>query len=284
MDKYCVFGHPIEHSKSPWIHAQFAKLTGQSLQYDKTLVPLDGFSQTIHQFQASGGQGCNVTLPFKIEAAALATHCSPRVALAQACNTLKFEGSEIYGDNTDGLGLVTDLVRNAGYPLKGQRILLIGAGGAAAGVLGPLISEQPRSVWVANRTQANAARLVERHAALAQVEQVDCQAFSLEHDAILGHQFDVVINASSSSLQQGDIPVPDSVLSAHGLAYDLMYGPATQAFMQWAQAKGTVARDGLGMLVEQAAEAFYIWRGVRPPTGQVLLDLRALVAPPSLRL
>jgi shikimate dehydrogenase len=279
MDKYCVFGHPIEHSKSPWIHAQFAKLTGQSLQYDKTLVPLAGFAQTIRQFQGEGGLGCNVTLPFKTEAAAIATQCSSRVALAQACNTLKFEGSEIYGDNTDGLGLVTDLVRNAGFALTGQRILLIGAGGAAAGVLGPLISEQPRSVWVANRTLDKATRLVAQHSALAQAEQVDCQAFGLDHEAILGHQFDVVINASSSSLHQGGIPVPDSVLSTNGLACDLMYGPATHAFMQWAQSKGTAARDGLGMLVEQAAEAFNIWRGVRPPTDQVLLDLRAMLAP-----
>lgn len=280
MDKYCVFGHPIEHSKSPWIHAQFAKLTGQSLHYDKTLAPLDGFAQTIRQFQTSGGKGCNVTLPFKTEAAALATRCSPRVALAQACNTLKFEGDEIYGDNTDGLGLVTDLVRNAGCQLKGQRILLIGAGGAAAGVLGPLMSEHPRAIWVANRTLDNAESLVAQHGALAQAEQVDCQAFGLNHEALLDQSFDVVINASSSSLHQGGIPVPDSVLSAHSLACDLMYGPSAQAFMQWAQAKGAVARDGLGMLVEQAAESFNIWRGVRPPTEQVLSDLRALLAQP----
>jgi shikimate dehydrogenase len=280
MDKYCVFGHPIEHSKSPWIHAQFAKLTGQSVHYDKTWVPLDGFAQTIRQFQNSGGKGCNVTLPFKTEAAALATHCSPRVALAQACNTLKFEGDEIYGDNTDGLGLVTDLVRNAGCQLKGQRILLIGAGGAAAGVLGPLMSEHPRTIWVANRTLDKAESLVSQHAALAQVEQVDCQAFGLNHEALNSQSFDVVINASSSSLHQGAIPVPDSVLSAHSLACDLMYGPSAQGFMQWAQAKGAVARDGLGMLVEQAAESFNIWRGVRPPTEQVLSDLRALLAQP----
>jgi shikimate dehydrogenase len=279
MDTYCVFGHPIEHSKSPWIHARFAQLTGQDLVYHKTLAPLDGFANSLHAFQIQGGKGCNVTLPFKTQAAALATHCSPRVSLAQACNTLKFDGSTLYGENTDGLGLVTDLVRNAGCQLKGQSILLMGAGGAAAGVLGPLLSEKPRQLWVCNRTVDKATQLVQRHASLAAEQGVDCQAMSLQHEGLFSQSFDVVINATSSSLQQGQVPVPPSVLQSGGMACDLMYGPAAQGFMQWATAGGAQARDGLGMLVEQAAESFHVWRGVRPPTAPVLAELRALLAP-----
>ena len=279
MDTYCVFGHPIEHSKSPWIHARFAQLTDQDLVYHKTLAPLDGFANSLHAFQIQGGKGCNVTLPFKTQAAALATHCSPRVSLAQACNTLKFDGSTLYGENTDGLGLVTDLVRNAGCQLKGQSILLMGAGGAAAGVLGPLLSEKPRQLWVCNRTVDKATQLVQRHATLAAKQGVDCQAMSLQHEGLFSQSFDVVINATSSSLQQGQVPVPPSVLQSGGMACDLMYGPAAEGFMQWATAGGAQARDGLGMLVEQAAESFYVWRGVRPPTAPVLAELRALLAP-----
>jgi len=278
MDSYCVFGHPIEHSKSPWIQMRFAELTGQTLQYEKNWVALDAFSASVNAFRAAGGKGCNVTLPFKTEAAALATECSPRVALAQACNTLKFDGDRIYGENTDGLGLVTDLVCNAGFALKACRILLIGAGGAAAGVLGPLLSEKPKAIWVANRTVDKAVQLTARHARLAAAEGVDCQAFGLTHEAILSQSFDLVINASSSSLQQAALPVPASVLQRNGLACDLMYGPAAQAFMQWARANGTEARDGLGMLVEQAAASFQLWRGVQPPTQEVLADLRALLS------
>jgi shikimate dehydrogenase len=279
MDSYCVFGHPIEHSKSPWIQARFAELTGQTLQYEKTWVPLDAFNATVHAFRAAGGKGCNVTLPFKTEASALATECSPRVALAQACNTLKFDGEHIYGENTDGLGLVTDLVSNAGFSLQGRRILLIGAGGASAGVLGPLLAQKPHCIWVANRSVDKAILLVARHASLATSEGVDCQAFGLTHEAILSRSFDLVINASSSSLQQAALPVPATVLQANGLACDLMYGPAAQGFLEWARAHGTEARDGLGMLVEQAAASFQLWRGVQPPTQQVLAELRALVSP-----
>ena len=278
MDSYCVFGHPIEHSKSPWIQMRFAELTGQTLQYEKTWVPLDAFSATVQAFRAAGGKGCNVTLPFKTEAAALATECSPRVALAQACNTLKFDGEHIYGENTDGLGLVTDLVSNAGFSLHGRRILLIGAGGASAGVLGPLLTHKPHCIWVANRSVDKAIHLVARHASLAVSEGVDCQAFGLTHEAILSQSFDLVINASSSSLQQAALPVPATVLQPNGLACDLMYGPAAQGFLEWARAHGTEARDGLGMLVEQAAASFQLWRGVQPPTQQVLTELRAWVS------
>jgi shikimate dehydrogenase len=201
------------------------------------------------------------------------------VALAQACNTLKFDGEHIYGENTDGLGLVTDLVSNAGFSLQGRRILLIGAGGASAGVLGPLLTEKPHCIWVANRSVDKAIHLVARHARLAEIEGVDCQAFGLTHEAILSHSFDLVINASSSSLQQAALPVPATVLQPNGLACDLMYGPAAQGFLEWARAHGTEARDGLGMLVEQAAASFQLWRGVQPPTQQVLAELRASVSP-----
>ncbi|MEY3938369.1 MAG: Shikimate dehydrogenase, partial [Pseudomonadota bacterium] len=211
--------------------------------------------------------------------AALATECSPRVALAQACNTLKFDGEHIYGENTDGLGLVTDLVSNAGFSLQGRRILLIGAGGASAGVLGPLLTEKPHCIWVANRSVDKAIHLVARHARLAEIEGVDCQAFGLTHEAILSHSFDLVINASSSSLQQAALPVPATVLQPNGLACDLMYGPAALGFLEWARAHGTEARDGLGMLVEQAAASFQLWRGVQPPTQQVLAELRDSVSP-----
>ena len=199
------------------------------------------------------------------------------MALAQACNTLKFDGKHIYGENTDGLGLVTDLISNAGFALQGRRILLIGAGGASAGVLGPLLTQKPHCIWVANRTIDKAIQLVARHASLALAEGVDCQAFGLTHEAILSQSFDLVINASSSSLQQADLPVPASVLHANGLACDLMYGPAALGFLEWARAHGTEARDGLGMLVEQAAASFHLWRGVQPPTQEVLADLRALL-------
>jgi len=279
MDSYCVFGHPIAHSKSPWIQARFAELTGQTLKYEKTWVPLDAFNATVHAFKAAGGKGCNVTLPFKTEAAALVTECSPRVALAQACNTLKFDGEHIYGENTDGLGLVTDLISNAGFSLQGRRILLIGAGGASAGVLGPLLTQKPHCIWVANRSVDKAIHLVARHASLADMEGVDCQAFGLTHEAILSQSFDLVINASSSSLQQAALPMPATVLQPNGLACDLMYGPAAQGFLEWARTHGTEARDGLGMLVEQAAASFHLWRGVQPPTQQVLAELRALVSP-----
>jgi shikimate dehydrogenase len=199
--------------------------------------------------------------------------------LAQACNTLKFDGEHIYGENTDGLGLVTDLVSNAGFSLQGRRILLIGAGGASAGVLGPLLTEKPHCIWVANRSVDKAIHLVARHASLAEMEGVDCQAFGLTHEAILSQSFDLVINASSSSLQQAALPVPATVLQPNGLACDLMYGPAAQGFLEWARAHGTEARDGLGMLVEQAAASFQLWRDVQPPTQQVLAELRALVSP-----
>ncbi|HXD43171.1 MAG TPA: shikimate dehydrogenase [Ramlibacter sp.] len=271
-DQYCVMGNPVDHSKSPWIHARFAQLTGHDLSYVKRFVPLGGFEQAVQQFRAEGGKGCNVTMPFKFEAAALAPRQSARARLAQACNTLRLDGSGIFGDNTDGIGLVSDIEHNAGVKLAGREVLLLGAGGAAAGVLGPLIEARPRRIAVANRTRAKAALLIERHCALAAEHGVQLEAPELP---AVHAGFDVVINATATSVSGAAVPVAPSVLKRGTLACDLMYGPAARSFIDWASGHGAIARDGLGMLVEQAAEAFLLWRGVRPPSAQVLAELRA---------
>ncbi|MBA3057798.1 MAG: shikimate dehydrogenase [Gammaproteobacteria bacterium] len=274
-DLYCVMGNPVAHSRSPWIHARFAELTGQRLHYVKRQIELGGFAQALHAFAQEGGLGCNVTVPFKFEAAALATQTSERALLAQAANTLSFKEGEILADNTDGVGLVDDIEQGAGLDLQGRRLLLIGAGGAAAGVLGPLILAHPASVTVANRTLDKADSLVQCHAALAMLHNTELLAHDLQG---LKGTFDVVINASSSSLGGAAVPVPGSTLKAGALAYDMMYGPAAQGFLTWAHEHGALPRDGLGMLVSQAAEAFLIWRGVRPPAQKVLAELRAVMA------
>jgi shikimate dehydrogenase len=273
-DFYGVMGNPVAHSRSPWIHARFAQLTGEKLRYERHLVALDGFAQAVHDFAASGGRGCNVTVPFKLEAAALASQCSQRVRLAGAANTLSFNDGAIIADNTDGLGLVADITRNAHFDLAGRDILLLGAGGAGAGALGPLLACRPRQVVVANRTLAKAQTLVAAHAPLA--AQHGCQLLATTPEAIHS-DFDLLINASASSLAGVAVPVAASVLRPGALAYDMMYGAAAQGFLDWASAHGAQGRDGLGMLVEQAAEAFAIWRGVRPPSAPVLAELRALL-------
>jgi shikimate dehydrogenase len=274
MDHYCVMGNPISHSRSPWIHTRFAELTGQAIVYDKHEIPLEHFADSVHSFISEGGRGCNITVPFKFQAAKLATRTSERASLAQASNTLSFNGGQILADNTDGLGLVDDIERNAGLTLKGLRLLLIGAGGAAAGVLGPLIHAQPAHITVANRTLAKAQELVARHMTLALLQKTELIAQVIRG---LEGQFDVIINATASSLSGAGVPVNASVLRPGALAYDMMYGPGAQGFMDWARQHGAVPRDGLGMLVEQAAEAFLIWRGVRPPSSQVLTELRQLI-------
>lgn len=282
-DLYCVMGHPVAHSRSPWIHQRFAALTDQALDYERQLVPLDGFAQAVQHFAQAGGRGCNVTVPFKLDAAHIATHRSERVLLAGAANTLTLADGAIVADNTDGLGLVADLTRNAGIELAGRDVLLIGAGGAAAGALGPLLQAGPRRIVVANRTLARAQALVQAHAALAALQKTELLALAtqgLEADLAPNHRFDLVINASASSLAGDAVPVPASVLRPGSLAYDMMYGAAAQGFLDWASAHGAHARDGLGMLVEQAAEAFALWRGVRPPGAPVLAELRALMAAP----
>ena len=272
VDLYCVMGNPVAHSRSPAIHTRFAELTGQTVHYERCLVPLDGFAQAVRQFAAQGGRGCNVTVPFKFEAPQLATVCSERVHLAGAANTLSFQvDGSIHADNTDGLGLVADITRNAGVALQGARVLLVGAGGAAAGVLGPLLHAGVHHITIANRTVAKAEALVASHSALAALQKAELLA--LIPQAVEG-DFDVIINATASSLSGEAVPVAASVLRPGSLAYDMMYGPAAQGFMDWASAHGATARDGLGMLVEQAAEAFAIWRGVRPPAAQVLEEMR----------
>ena len=271
-DLYCVMGNPVEHSKSPWIHARFAQLTGQNLAYGKRLIPLDGFADAVRAFRAEGGKGCNITVPFKFQAAEVATQLSPRAQLAGASNILSFRDNGVFADNTDGIGLVSDISRNAGVDLRGRDVLLLGAGGASAGVLGPLIEARPRRIVLANRTEGKARELVRRHAGLAQRCDVELTACAL--DAVSG-TYPVLINGTATSMAGTGVPVPGSVLQPGALACDMMYGPAAQGFMAWARENGGAPRDGLGMLVEQAAEAFLIWRGMRPPSAQVLEELRA---------
>lgn len=276
-DRYAVAGNPVEHSQSPFIHDEFARQTGQSLAYGRLLCPLDGFAATLRAFAAdrSAGavRGCNVTVPFKFEAFTLASRRTPRAARAQAANTLRFDSEAEGGwlaDNTDGVGLVRDIEGNAGVRLAGRRVLLIGAGGAAAGALGPLLESRPAVLVVANRTRARADDLVARHLDLA-----GGVALRAGTPADAGEGFDVVINATAASLQGADIPVDARVLARGALALDMMYGRAARGFLGWAQAHGARGRDGLGMLVEQAAEAFFVWRGVRPDSAPVLAALRA---------
>jgi shikimate dehydrogenase len=274
MDDYCLLGNPVEHSRSPWIHARFAELTGQPVRYGRRLVPLDGFVEAVRGFATEGGRGCNVTVPFKFEAASLASVLSERARLAEASNTLHFTSEGIRADNTDGAGLVQDIRVNAGVSIEGHDILLIGAGGASAGVLGPLLQAGARRVTVANRTVDKARAIITRHAALASQCGAVLDACAL--DAVES-AYDIVVNGTASSLAGAGVPVAASVLKHGALAVDMMYGPAAAGFMDWARAHGATARDGLGMLVEQAAESFLIWRGVRPPSAQVLGELRKLV-------
>jgi len=274
-DRYFVLGNPVAHSHSPFIHAAFAAQTGQHLHYDRRLCPLDGFMEAVQALAADsqGGpvRGCNVTVPFKLEAVKLAPQVTERARQAGAANVLCFDGAGWRADNTDGAGLVRDLQEHAGWPLTGQRVLLIGAGGAAAGVLGPLLACGPTELVVANRTMAKAEGLVRAHQALATRHGVALSAAGLQ---AAGSGFDLVINASASSLAGTGVPVNDDVLRPGGQAVDLMYGPAADPFLDWARRHGAEARDGLGMLVEQAAEAFFLWRGVRPDSVPVLQALR----------
>ncbi|HWH84575.1 MAG TPA: shikimate dehydrogenase [Burkholderiaceae bacterium] len=272
-DLYVVAGNPVEHSQSPFIHAAFAAQTGQALRYERRLVPLDGFGAAIRALAAGGAKGCNVTTPFKGEAFRLAARTTPRAALAEAANVLRFDAAGWLADNTDGAGLVADIERNAGVALGGRRVLLIGAGGAAAGALGPLLAARPGEIVIVNRTLASAQALIARHAAAAGATVL--RAAPLDDG---GAGFDIVINATATSLQGAAVPVPAAVLAPGALALDMMYGPAAQGFLDWAARHGAHGRDGLGMLVEQAAAAFELWRGVRPDTAPVLAALRARMA------
>jgi shikimate dehydrogenase len=270
IDQYAVIGNPIAHSKSPAIHGRFAAQSGQRMEYQRLLAPLDGFAQCVSAFRAGGGKGVNVTVPFKLEAFALATQLTPRAQVAGAVNTLKFDGENILGDNTDGIGLVSDIVRNAGVSLENKRILLLGAGGAARGVLLPILSERPGELVIANRTASKAQQLVE----LASAHKQGGVLISACEWSQLSGKFDVIINATSASLSDEVPPISGDLFAAHTLAYDMMYGAQMTSFLRFAQSQAAVLRDGLGMLVEQAAEAFYLWRGVRPETAAVLADMR----------
>ncbi|MDP3668236.1 MAG: shikimate dehydrogenase [Telluria sp.] len=267
-DRYCVIGNPVAHSKSPEIHAAFALQTGQDLIYERCLAPLDGFAATVHALVAQGYKGANVTVPFKLEAAALAHTLSERARAAGAVNTLSFAGSRILGDNTDGAGLVNDIVRNALVAVAGKRVLLLGAGGAARGVILPLLHEAPARIVIANRTRATADRLA------LQFSGHGAPVLACGFDAVEG-EFDIVINATSASLAAAMPPVPASAFGPATLALDMMYGSEPTVFMRFAALHGAHTRDGLGMLVEQAAEAFRVWRGVRPETRALLSAMRS---------
>ena len=262
-DRYAVFGHPIAHSKSPQIHAAFARQTGEDVVYEARLAPLDGFADSVAQFIAAGGRGANVTVPFKEEAFKLANRLSPRAQRAGAVNTLVFDVEGIAGDNTDGAGLVADLTRNLNRSLAGKRILLLGAGGAARGVIEPLLEQQPAALVIANRTLSRAQELAELFG-----HGITACSFDAA-DA----PFDVVINATAASLAGELPPLSPRIFTPNTLAYDMMYGRDTP-FLSFARTHGAAASDGLGMLVEQAAEAFYVWRGVRPETAAVIAALR----------
>ncbi|AMO98672.1 shikimate 5-dehydrogenase [Collimonas arenae] len=267
--EYVVIGNPIAHSKSPDIHTRFAADTAQDLRYGRLLAPLDGFVAAVQEFVAQGGKGANVTVPFKLEAYALATTLTTRAKAAGAVNTLKFDGGGMLGDNTDGIGLVTDIARNAGFDLEGKKILLLGAGGAARGVILPLLESHPAQLVIANRTPAKALELVQQFQPFAEQCALSACGF-----ADVQQQFDLVINATSASLQADVPPIAPQVFGVATLAYDMMYGKQPTVFMQFAAAHGAQVRDGLGMLVEQAAESFFVWRGVRPRTDAVFVSLR----------
>lgn len=266
-DRYAVLGHPIGHSKSPLIHSLFAQATGQDMAYTAIEAPLDGFNETVLGFRNQGGRGVNVTLPFKLQAFDMATDPSERARLAGAANCLRFDGGRILADNFDGVGLVNDLQNNLGCPLAGKRVLLLGAGGATRGALLPIAAQGPAVVAVANRTADKAHALKRDFAAHAQLQSGGYADFA-------GQSFDVIINATSTGLSQEALPLPAGLFAPGAIAYEMVYGKGLTPFLRQAQAAG-VGRvaDGVGMLVEQAAEAFAWWRGVRPDTLPVIQRL-----------
>jgi len=268
VDDYAVIGNPISHSKSPSIHALFAEQTQQSILYTAMHVDVGGFSQAVGNFAAAGGKGLNITVPFKQEAWALVNERSERAERAGAVNTIKIDNDHLYGDNTDGVGLVNDLTLNNGIDLSGKNILLMGAGGAARGVLIPLLKEKPASLFIANRTPDKAKDLAEDFADSGNIQGGG-------YESLADKQFDVVINATAASLQGELPPLPDTLLNDNASCYDMMYAAEPTPFMQWASShNASKVLDGLGMLVEQAAESFYIWRNVKPETKSVIEKLR----------
>ena len=273
-DRYAVIGNPVAHSRSPRIHALFAQHVGHAVEYGLILGEPGRFREAVDRFRAAGGRGVNVTVPFKLDAFELATERTLRATQAGAVNTLAFDGARIIGDNTDGAGLVRDIVHNHGSAIAGKRVLLMGAGGAARGVALPLLDEQPASLAIANRTVDKARALAQRFSA---------HAISVRgggYDAFASESFDLVINATSAGLDRQLPPLPVRAFAPGALAYDMVYGEAARPFLAHALALGARrAVDGLGMLVEQAAESFCLWRGVRPPTAPVLAQLLVDLAP-----
>jgi shikimate dehydrogenase len=270
-DRYAVFGNPIKHSKSPLIHTFFAAQTQQDLEYTSVLVPEDGFNEAVDNFLSpeGHGKGLNITVPFKVEAWQKAGWHSARAQLAGAVNTLyRNEAGQLCGDNTDGLGLVADITSNHGGEICGKEILILGAGGAVRGVLEPILALQPARLVIANRTVAKAEELAELFAEHGAIEACSFEQLS-------GQQFDLVINGTAASLQGEVPPLPDDLLRDGAWCYDMMYAAEVTAFNRWAVAHGAVkVLDGLGMLVEQAAESFAIWRGIRPDTSELIQELR----------
>lgn len=266
-DKYAVIGHPISHSKSPLIHKMFAEQTAQDISYEAIEAPLDGFATTILRLRDEGYRGCNITVPFKHEAYKLATEHTGRARAAHAVNTFLFQDGIILGDNTDGIGLVTDIEQNLGCKILFKRVLLMGAGGAAHGVIWHLFNAGA-AIVISNRTMDKAEQLAAEFEGYGTV-------FAKSYEALAGQQFDIVINATSSGLTDSLPPLPDGLFKPGALAYDMMYGKHTP-FLRFAEEQGaSQLADGLGMLVEQAAVAFQKWRGVRPDTAPVIARLRA---------
>lgn len=267
--RYAVIGNPVAHSRSPEIHQQFARQFGHRIEYLAIQVDPGGFAQAVDQFRAARGSGLNVTVPFKLEAFRLADRVSERAAIAGAVNTLKFEpDGAIFGDNTDGIGLVHDIELNLGIAFKDRQVLILGAGGAVRGVLGPVLKHHPARVVIANRTVAKARDIA---ASFSDHGVIEVCAF----DNLRGKHFDIVINGTSASLQEELPPLPETLFARDALAYDLMYGDRPTPFLEWSLLhEAAHASDGLGMLVEQAAESYFVWHGVRPETKSVIAALR----------
>lgn len=268
--QYGVIGNPIGHSKSPLIHQLFARQFNIELEYHAIEAGFDQFMQTVNEFRDHLGLGLNVTVPFKLEAFEFANQRSERAELAGAVNTLKFNGEEVvFGDNTDGVGLYRDFTRNLNQPIEAKRVLVLGAGGAVRGILGPLLEVNPQCVVIANRTVSKAQDLAELFVSYGDI-------IACGFDALVNQQFDIIVNGTASSLSGELPPISGDVFSQNTLAYDMMYADHPTPFMRWAstQGAGQVA-DGLGMLVEQAAESFFIWHSVRPDTGTVINTLRS---------
>lgn len=273
IDRYAVIGNPIAHSKSPMIHEAFARNTAQQLEYGRVLAPLDAFADTVEAMRMNGFKGANVTVPFKLEAFQLANKLTERAHDAGAVNTLIFSDEGITGDNTDGAGIVRDIEKNLQIPITGKRVLLIGAGGAAEGVLHPILACSPALLVITNRTLDKALTMVKKVEEQGEYRFISVNAYAF--DDLHGQEFDIVINATSTGLTDTLLPLPTSIFSSQALAYDMMYGRETP-FMAFARQQGAQVADGLGMLVEQAAEAFYVWRGVRPETQSVMQQIRSL--------